>query len=102
MIKRFKVQGDSLYPTCKDGEIVLGIKMMWPLHVKIGDIVVFDKKHIGTMIKGVTRITPEGVFVQGTLPSSVDSRDFGSIAQSDIRYKILFKRFALVGNKGTF
>lgn len=102
MIKRFKVQGDSMYPTCKDAEVLLGIRLLWPLHVKVGDVVVFCKKPFGVMIKGIREITKEGVFVEGTLPSSVDSRDFGLISHDCITHKILFKRSALSRNKGIF
>lgn len=91
MIKLFKIQGHSLFPLLKEGEIVLGIKPLFCLHVKIDDFVVFSHQPIGTMIKQVRSIDENKVFVVGTSADSIDSRDFGTIDIRDITYKILFK-----------
>lgn len=87
MIKFFKVEGNSLYPYLKDGERILCFKVFAFSKIKIDDIVVFSKPPHGLMIKQVKRIKDSHYFVQGTDPMSIDSRDFGMINRSEIKYK---------------
>lgn len=91
MIKLFRIEGKSLTPIFKGGELALGIKPNFLLHVKENDIVTFQYKSVGTMIKRVKYIKNSKVFVEGTIFQSVDSRTFGEIPLASIEYKILFK-----------
>lgn len=91
MIKLFRISGDSLYPLCKEGELVVAMRPKFGLHVKPNDIVTFTQKKVGVMIKRVRSIKNAQVFVEGTSPDSVDSRVFGTIPLSEIGYKVLFK-----------
>jgi phage repressor protein C with HTH and peptisase S24 domain len=91
MIKLFRISGDSLYPLYKEGELVVGVRPKFGLHVRAKDIVTFTHKGVGVMIKQVRSIENSQVFVVGTSPDSVDSRVFGTISLDTITYKILFK-----------
>lgn len=91
MIKLFRIDGDSLYPLYKAGELVIALRLAYGLHVKPLDIVTFSYKNVGIMIKRVRSIENNQVFVEGTTPDSIDSRVFGTIPLSNISYKILFK-----------
>jgi len=87
MIKLFKVEGNSLYPHLNDGERIACLKVFAFTNIKIDDIVVFSKPPHGLMIKKVKSIKNNRYFVQGTDPMSIDSRDFGMINRTDIKYK---------------
>ena len=91
MIKLFRISGDSLYPLFKEGELVVGIRPKFGLHVEPNDIVTFVRKGVGVMIKQVRSIENSQVFVVGTTIESVDSRVFGTIPLEHISYKILFR-----------
>lgn len=91
MIRLFKVSGHSLFPLYKDEERVFCIKIFNFTKLKISDIVVFDKEPYGLMIKQIKSINQDEYFVQGTDPFSIDSRDFGAIDKTSIKYKVLFK-----------
>lgn len=90
MLKIFKIKGDSLFPLFKDNQLVLATKIFKP---KIGDIVVFYHKNHGLMIKQIQKIQNDNFFLVGTVPNSIDSRNFGFIPKKDIKYKVLCKIF---------
>lgn len=91
MIRLFRIQGNSLTPLFKEGELVLGIKPSKLFSLKKNSIVTFSHRKVGTMIKRIKTIQDDEVFVEGTIPQSLDSRTFGTLALSKIQYKILFK-----------
>lgn len=94
MIKLFKIKGDSLFPIYKNGEIVLSLSSKF-LSLKENDIVVFKEKNNGLMIKKIksihTQQNKKKYFLIGTNAHSIDSRNFGSIDESHISHKVLFK-----------
>ena len=89
MIRLFKVSGHSLFPLLEDGQRVLCIKIFKLTSLKISNIVVFEKEPYGLMIKQIKSIDKEEYFLQGTDAFSIDSRDFGTIEKSQIKYKVL-------------
>lgn len=91
MFQLFKISGDSLYPFFKNGERVICRKIFSKTKIKVADTVVFKKEHYGLMIKRVKRIDDHIYFVEGTNPYSIDSRDFGSLSQKELKYKVVFK-----------
>lgn len=91
MIKLFRIEGDSLYPLYKQGDLVVAIRIKFGLHVKPKDVVTFTRKGVGVMIKQVRSIENSEVFVVGTTIESIDSRVFGTIPLEDISHKVLFK-----------
>ncbi|MCD9188740.1 MAG: nickel-type superoxide dismutase maturation protease [Pyrinomonadaceae bacterium] len=87
--KIFRVEGDSMLPILKNGDLVLINLNFDP---KIGDIVLADhpfKKSV-KILKRVKEITAENrYFLIGDNPNeSTDSRSFGTILRKDILGKI--------------
>jgi len=89
LIKFFKIDGNSLYPYLKDGERVVCLKLFSFNKIRVNDIIVFNKKPYGLMIKRVTKIKDQSYYVVGTDPSSIDSRDFGYIDLTNIKYRLI-------------
>ena len=88
MIKLFKIEGDSLYPFFKNGQRVLCIKTFKLVKLNVGDFVVFYKKEYGLMVKKIKYIYQDNVYLEGTTPMSIDSRNFGTVSLSEIKYKL--------------
>jgi nickel-type superoxide dismutase maturation protease len=81
----FLVQGDSMLPVLKDGDLVLVNPYAEP---KIGDIVLAQhpfKKSV-RIIKRIREISPEGRYflVGDNADESTDSRSFGALSAKDI------------------
>lgn len=91
MFKLFKIQGFSLFPLLKEGEVVLSMKISYFTKIKINDIVVFKHKDNSFMIKKIKETNDKGYFVQGENPDSIDSRNFGELKREELLYKIIFK-----------
>lgn len=87
MLKLFRIEGSSLHPILKEGEVILCIKIFSFSNIKINDIVVFSHKKEGLMIKRVTNISEKGYYVQGENPYSIDSRNFGALKKDQLLYK---------------
>jgi nickel-type superoxide dismutase maturation protease len=85
----FLVEGDSMFPTLKDGDFVLINPYAEP---KTGNIVLAQHpfKQSVKIVKRLKEITAEGRFflVGDNLPESTDSRSFGAIARKDILGKV--------------
>lgn len=76
----FLVQGDSMLPGLKDGDVVLVDPYAAP---EIGDVVLARhpfKKSV-RIIKRIREISPDGKYflVGDNLPESTDSRTFGAV-----------------------
>ena len=91
MLKFFKITGDSLYPSYKDGQRVLCTKITKKSSLYIYDTVIFEKEPYGLMIKKITFINIDKYYVEGSSFDSIDSRNFGYLNKKDIKYKIIFK-----------
>ena len=77
------VNGDSMWPTLKDGETI-DVYVYDNHQLQSGDLVVFpDPRHeTRTCIKRLKRIEPDGYFVEGDNPdptASTDSHNYGLI-----------------------
>ncbi len=90
MFKLFRVEGYSLFPFLKEGEVIFCIKLFSFSRIKVSDTVVFKYKDDGFMIKRVKKIDSNGYFVQGENPDSIDSRNFGALEKKDLLYKAIF------------
>jgi nickel-type superoxide dismutase maturation protease len=86
--KAFRVSGDSMMPTLKDGDAVM---MVAPRSIKPGDVVLADHPYKSSvkMVKRVQAIDGEGrVSLTGDNPAeSTDSRVFGSLSLECIKGK---------------
>lgn len=78
MIKFIKVTGQSLSPEYQEGDFVMIVTLPFFLF-KPGNTVVFQHPAYGIMIKKILRVDPQGLFVTGTHPNSIDSRQLGLI-----------------------
>lgn len=95
MIQVVKVSGSSLAPHYQEGDFVIIVKIPFFLHInrlKEEDVIVFRHPKFGVMMKRIHYFSPQegGIFVYGTHPSSVDSRQFGPIRQEDIIGKVIW------------
>ncbi len=91
MLQIFKISGDSLFPFYKNGQRVLCRKIFSKTNININDTVVFEKESYGLMIKRVKKLEEDAYFVEGTSPDSIDSRNFGTLSQKELKYKVLFR-----------
>jgi hypothetical protein len=74
-----------LQPDLQDGDVVLAFtwRMLWRL--RPGVLLLFRQPGIGLMVKKLERIQPDGrLFVVGTVPTSVDSYEFGPISPAQV------------------
>ena len=89
----FKVTELSLTPDFQEGDFVITLKV--PLlfdHYKEGDVIVFDQASYGRMIKRVQAVSPEdnSLFVLGSHPNSIDSREFGAVQTQSVLGKVIW------------
>jgi signal peptidase I len=93
MFRFLKVSGQSLTPSYQEGDFVLVAKIPFFLdRLKCGDAVVFNHPVFGQMIKLVEHIDLPGnlVFVTGTQPNSLDSRQLGPIPRGELQGKVIW------------
>lgn len=94
MLRLLKVSGESLSPDYQDGDFVLMLKIpIFFNFLKPGDLVVFRHPEFGTLVKKIDWVDQPGaqVYVLGTHPLSVDSRQFGMIPIKDIEGKVIWQ-----------
>ena len=78
----YRVEGDSMLPTYKPGDLLLGRK--WFIDPKVGDIVV-ARIEDRPVIKRIARVNDDQIVLLGDNPSaSTDSRAFGPISRDAI------------------
>jgi len=90
--KRFRVEGNSMLPVLKPDDQVLILRIS-PDLLMPGDIVVARHPHQRdvTMIKQIESIREDGKFILSglNLDESTDSRQFGSVDQTDVIGKVV-------------
>jgi signal peptidase I len=92
MFRILKVTGDSMSPDFQEGDFVaLATAPFFLNHLRIGDVIIFDHTHYGTLIKRIASFDPETAeaYVEGTRPDSLDSRRLGTIRRDAIRGKVI-------------
>ena len=87
------VNGDSMWPTLKDGDVMHAVPYDGQ-DLFVGDLLVFydPRKSSRVCIKRLKRIESDGYFVEGDNPdptASTDSHNFGIILEDSV---IGFKR----------
>jgi signal peptidase I len=93
IINVFKVTEQSLTPDFIEGDFVITFKIPRFLgHYKKGDVVIFDQSPYGRLIKRVQSVSSEdhSLFVIGTHPNSIDSREFGMIRDQSVLGKVVW------------
>lgn len=96
-----KINGDSMYPTLKDGEVYLGLRVFSPRLIQKGKIYAIKiPRELATsrdrvwLIKRLTNHTRNKkfcYFVGDNKDCSYDSRFFGSLEKSCVRYLVLWR-----------
>ena len=82
-----RVNGDSMLPTLKEGQIVVGWKQS---SIKQSDIVILSHNGV-EKIKRVKSLSSQGVYVVGdNEKQSTDSRQFGVLLPKAILAKIIW------------
>ncbi|MBP7832457.1 MAG: S26 family signal peptidase [Candidatus Levybacteria bacterium] len=84
-VKIFKVSGHSMMPYLSPTDSVLVFTF---LKIKKGNVIVF-KHHSKNMIKRVSKLEGNNVYVEGD--NTNDSLDVGKISKRDIIGKVVFK-----------
>ena len=88
-ISKFKVYGNSMFPTLREGQEVLTFN--W-VKVKVGDVVVI-RHHGKEIIKRVQQVKGDKIYAIGDkLDESSDSRHFGAIPGEQIVGKVVYMR----------
>jgi len=92
MLKIIRVTGKSLSPAIQEGDYVLVGTSSFFFPIQVGDKVIFDHPQHGRLIKTVSSLDKgkDQLFVSGSHPLSVDSRDFGLISVESVIGKVLF------------
>lgn len=86
-ISKFKIRGNSMLPTLKEGQEILTFNWSKP---KIGDVVVIKHEN-KEMIKRIEKMAKDKFFVLGdNEKESTDSRHFGPIDKSQILGKVIY------------
>ena len=94
-IYKYRISGDSMFPTLKPGNTVLVSKFSYLLKSpKIEDIVaIHDPRDRRVLIKRITKIESKKYYVLGdNRKQSTDSRSFGWIGKNDIIGKVIFHK----------
>lgn len=86
MFKRFKVIGDSMVPTLKNGQQVIVEKLSyWFREPMVGEVVILKNSDNMNIIKRITKKDGNSYFVEGdNAKESADSRNFGFIQKKEI------------------
>jgi nickel-type superoxide dismutase maturation protease len=91
-VYKYKIVGNSMLPTYRDGEIVLVNRVSFLFREpKVGDIVAIkDPRDKKVLIKRIEKIEDKRYFVLGdNKHSSTDSREFGMIGKNDIVGRVI-------------
>ncbi len=89
-LTRYEVAEDSMNPTLRPGDWVLGVRR--PARLGRGDVVVVDHPHRPgfEVVKRVAEIGPAGLVLAGDNPDhSTDSRHFGPVAVAAVHARLL-------------
>jgi len=94
MLRIIKVTGESLSPEYKEGDyVVVAALPFFFASLRQGDVIVFRHPVYGTMVKRVERVdsAEDEIFVAGSHPRSLDSRQFGPIPRHWVTGKVLWR-----------
>lgn len=94
MLRVLKIAGDSLEPHYHSGEYVLVVRFPAALRrLRPGDVVVFRHPAYGLLIKRIARLEANhgALYVVGTNPHSIDSRNFGPVAVDSVIGKVVWR-----------
>lgn len=92
-----EVVGDSMYPTYKDGEFNVSVRVVSRKQMKLGDVYIFKSPTGRTCIKRLTRVRQQGksefYFFEGDNSEvSWDSRKYGYVRFKDVKARLINSR----------
>lgn len=95
-----QVCGDSMYPTYKDGEILIGYRTFLKSHLKIGDVIIFKCPTDGrTVVKRIadisTQVDGEDILfycLGDNSEHSYDSRSYGYFSSRNLICRVFKQR----------
>lgn len=86
-----RVVGASMWPTFKQGEVVVASTNTDD--VRVGDVVMVEHEGL-EKLKRIAKMRPGEIYVLGDNPSaSSDSRNFGWLSDRSVKAKIVWSRF---------
>jgi len=92
MFRIHKVTGDSMSPDFQQGDFVLiATADFVRKRLKVGDVIIFEHKLYGTLIKRIASFDPETAeaYIEGTRHDSLSSLRLGTIRRDAIRGKVI-------------
>jgi nickel-type superoxide dismutase maturation protease len=90
LFRRLAVEGPSMLPTYLPGELITAVRRWRP--VRVGDVVVVRDPREPTrwLLKRCAAKSSGYLELRGDNPeASTDSRDFGAVAQREVRWLVL-------------
>ncbi|MBN2147003.1 MAG: hypothetical protein JW726_06425 [Anaerolineales bacterium] len=93
MLRVLRITGQSLTPEYQEGDFVMISKIpFFFIPPRKGDTIAFRHPAYGLMIKRINEVEPASgnLFVLGTHPSSVDSREFGAISSGSVLGRVIW------------
>ncbi len=89
MFRILRISGDSMTPEYQDGDFVLIFKPFGG-RIRIGDVIVFENRLYGTLIKKAEKISTAGIYVIGTGENSLDSRRLGPVNPASVLGRVIW------------
>jgi signal peptidase I len=92
MFKIVKVKGNSMSPDFQEGDFAALVTVpFFSKRLKVGDVIIFEHRLYGRLIKRIAAFDPETgeVYVEGVDPGGLDSRRLGTIRRENIRGKVI-------------
>ncbi|PID73392.1 MAG: peptidase S24 [Desulfobacterales bacterium] len=87
MLNIYRVRGDSMIPTLKDGDYVVAARLPG---ARKGRLVVVDHPACGIIVKRVLRRSREGILLESDNVLGTTTREMGLVAPGRILGTVLF------------
>ncbi|WP_344797406.1 nickel-type superoxide dismutase maturation protease [Litoribacillus peritrichatus] len=89
MIRVFKVEGTSMFPTLNQGDFV--IASLWFRRLMPNQLVIVKHPIYGTLVKRIQSVQPnDGFTLCGDNPESVSSEKMGLVKRQQIIGKVIY------------
>ena len=89
MFRILRIHGESMAPEYQSGDFVFLMKV-FRKGLKQGDVISFENRLYGTLIKRIEKNTDEGIYVVGTGENSLDSRRLGPVNRDKVQGKVIW------------
>ena len=91
MLKIYRVNGNSMYPTLKDGDYVVAIRFLYK--IRTNDLVVANHPRYSTLVKRVSNTASDHkkFYLEGDNQDSVSGEKMGWFRQDQVIGKVIFR-----------